>query len=427
MKNMKKQFLTFFISSALAAATAFSSPQVAAAHAKLVSAEPAPKSTITEPPKQLKLVFSEKLQLGTSVTVLDASKQKVTLGESKIDADGKTFIVGLPAKLASGGYTVQWRSLSEDGHTERGSYTFKLDAPNVLATKDGIGDVSLKFALMAGKEAVSCGKQVAGLGSKRSTAQLLDARFYLTNLRLISSDGKEVPLALTADNKWQSKGVALLDFEDATGLCKDGGTKETNNAVLGKAPAGKYTGVAFDLGLPFAMNHADVATAKTPLNVQALWWNWQFGYKFARIDLKTNSPAPNDTFLIHLGSTGCGEVMAMDSHSAGKTTMTMTETMKAMEAMADVPPAQPCKNTNLVQVRLNNFDPSKDVIVADLAALLNKVNVAQPKPEPAGCMSGTDDPDCTGLFSNFGLSLKTGACVNGCKGQRLFRVEAAKP
>lgn len=415
---MKKQLLSFVCSLALASATAFSGVQVAAAHAKLVSAEPASNATITEPPKQLKLVFSEKLQLGTSITVLDASKQKVALGKSRIEADGKTFVVALPNKLTSGSYTVQWKTLGEDGHTEKGSYTFKLDAPNVT------GAVNLKFALKAGKDSVTCGKEVIGLGSKRSTAQLLDARFYLTNLKLISADGKAVPLALTADNKWQSKDVALLDFEDATGLCKDGGTKDMNNAVTGKVPAGKYTGIAFDLGLPFEMNHADVATAKTPLNVQALWWNWQFGYKFARLDLKTNSPAPNDTFLIHLGSTGCGEVMAMDK---SKPAMTMTETMKAMEAMADQPPAQPCKNSNVVQVRLNNFDPSKDTIVADLATLLNRVNVAQPKPEPAGCMSGTDDPDCAGLFTNFGLSLKTGACVNDCKGQKLFRVEVAKP
>ena len=371
---------------------------------------------------QLKLVFSEKIQVpGTSVTLLDASKQKVTLGESKIDSDGKTFLVTLPNKLGSGAYTVQWKSLSDDGHTEKGSYTFKLDAPNVT------GVVNLKFALKAGNTSVACGKAIAGLGSKASTAQILDARMYLTNLRLISADGKDVPLALTADGKWQSKDVALLDFEDASGLCKDSGTQDTNTVVVGNVPAGKYTGIAFNLGLPFEMNHADVATAKTPLNVQALWWNWQFGYKFARIDLKTNSPAPNDTFLIHLGSTGCGEVMAMDHGGVGKPTMTMTETMKAMEAMADKPPAQPCKNSNVVQVRLTNFDPSKDTIVADIASLLNKVNVAQPKPQPAGCMSGVDDPDCTGLFANFGLALKTGQCVNDCKGQKLFRVEVAKP
>ena len=113
---MKKQLLNLFSTLALAAVTAFSSSQTASAHAELESAEPAPNATITESPKQLKLVFSEKIQVpGTSVTLLDANKQKVVLGESKIDEDGKTFLVALPNKLASGGYTVQWKSLSEDG------------------------------------------------------------------------------------------------------------------------------------------------------------------------------------------------------------------------------------------------------------------------------------------------------------------------
>ena len=75
-------------------------------------------------------------------------------------------------------------------------------------------------------------------------------------------------------------------------------------------------------------------------------------------------------------------------------------------------------------MRLNNFDPAKNRIVADLAGLLTTVNLAQPKPMPAGCMSGVDDPDCTRLFPNFGLALATGDCLNGCRGQKFFRVEA---
>jgi len=35
-----------------------------------------------------------------------------------------------------------------------------------------------------------------------------------------------------------------------------------------------------------------------------------------------------------------------------------------------------------------------------------------------------DDPDCRRLIPNFGLSLANGQCVNGCRGQRFFRVEA---
>lgn len=56
------------------------------------------------------------------------------------------------------------------------------------------------------------------------------------------------------------------------------------------AGAGRYTGLAFDMGVPFALNHADVTAAPSPLNIQALWWNWQGGYKFMRVDMRTGAP-----------------------------------------------------------------------------------------------------------------------------------------
>ncbi len=43
---------------------------------------------------------------------------------------------------------------------------------------------------------------------------------------------------------------------------------------------------------------------------------------------------------------------------------------------------------------------------------------------PVFRQAGIDDSDCTRLFTNFGLVLKTGACQNECRGQRFFRVEA---
>jgi uncharacterized repeat protein (TIGR04052 family) len=407
---------------ALAAAMLLSAGRSASAHAELVSAEPAPNSQITTPPKQIKLVFSEALEaVGNSITLLDAKKTAVTIGKASLDPadDAKTTIVAeVPDGLPLGDYTVQWRNLSVDGHSEAGSFGFTLAAP-AAAT-----DMAVKFALVAGNEPVTCGEKIANLGARRTTAQITDARLYVTNVRLLTPNNKEVTLALTPDNKWQSADVALLDFEDGTGLCRDTGNADTNDTIKGKVPEGTYTGIAFDVGLPFAMNHADVAVSKTPLNIQALWWNWQSGYKFARIDLATDSPAPNDKFFIHLGSTGCGEAMA-DSHAtaSGATSQgaTVTDTAKMDMSAANKPPDEPCANPNLVRVRLSKFDPSKDTVAADLAGLLRGVNIAKSTPEPAGCMSGVDDPDCTNLFPNFGLALDGGACLNDCRGQRLFR------
>jgi uncharacterized repeat protein (TIGR04052 family) len=400
----------------------------ARAHADLVKSVPAAGSVITAAPKELRLEFDETLvAVGTKVELVDGAGKVIALPKVTLDPQNpKAFTVPAPA-LSTGLYTVRWTALSNDGHAEKGSYAFTLNLPREAV------DVSVRFALRAGKEPLACGKEIAGLGSKRTSAQITDARFHVSNVHLLDAAGKETPVALAADGKWQSDLVALLDFENATGLCRDSGTTHTRDVVLGKVPAGKYTGVVFDLGVPFALNHADVATAKSPLNVKAMWWNWQGGYKFVRIDLKTKSPAPNDAFLIHLGSTGCGALAdAHDtgdrSHAAGATTaMSGTKAMSATMTVNDgsAPPTKPCANPNVMTVRLNKFDASRDVIVADVATLLRGVDISNPTPKPAGCMSGVDDADCTDLFPSFGLNLKTGLCADGCRNQRLFRVEAA--
>ena len=317
-----KKLMHLTASFALAAAMLLTANQSASAHGDIESAEPAPNAKITQAPKQIKILFSEELQaVGNSITLLDAKGGKVALGKTQLDpadATRKTLIASVPGTLPPSNYTVQWKNLSVDGHSEQGDYTFTFAAPAAMA------NVALKFDLLAGKDPVACGKEIKNLGAQRNSAQITDARLYVTNIRLIGADGKEVPFALTPDNKWQSDKVALLDFENGTGLCRDGGNADLNDTIKGKAPAGSYAGIAFDMGLPFQMNHADVATSKTPLSVQALWWNWQNGYKFARIDLATNAPAPNDKFFIHLGSTGCGEVTMSEGAMKPATTMTGT-------------------------------------------------------------------------------------------------------
>lgn len=387
---------------ALATSLALTTNRSTSAHAMLVSAEPAPNSTIGASPKQIKLTFSEALQdVGHAVTLLDEKKNKVEIGKPMLDPQDKskkTLVAQVPTELAVGKYTVEWKTLSTDGHTEKGSFTFTLAE---------MAQMTLKFAFKAGKEPVTCGKEIRNLGARRTTAQIMDARLYVSNVRLIGPGG-EVPFELIPDGKWQTDRVALLDFEDGSGMCKETGNADLRDVIVGKAPAGKYTGIVFDVGIPFELNHADVAVEAAPLNIQALWWNWQTGYKFVRIDLATNSAPPNDKWFIHLGSTGCGKMEhGSDPHG-----------------MANKPPEKPCNNPNVVTVRLNRFDPNKDQIVADLAGLLTNVNIAQSTPKPAGCMSGVDDPDCRRLIPNFGLSLRNGQCVNGCRGQRFFRTEA---
>lgn len=258
-------------------------------------------------------------------------------------------------------------------------------------------NVTIRFAATVGSRPATCGMVYEDVGTTGATLSVNDFRFYVSNVRLINAMGEAVPVELTQDGMWQYSNVALLDFEDGTSLCSDAGNPELNDKVIGTVPAGEYTGLAFDLGVPFELDHLDTTTAPTPLNIPALWWNWQVGYKFVRIDLQTpNSETP--AWFVHLGSTGCAS------------------------ADGNTPPTEPCSNPNVATVRFDSFNPVQNFVVADLAGLMAGVDLSKSAPMPPGCMSGPEDPDCTGLFPGFGLDLTTGAPVEGSV-QTFFRVE----
>jgi uncharacterized repeat protein (TIGR04052 family) len=259
---------------------------------------------------------------------------------------------------------------------------------------------TIRFAAKVGEKPVYCGLTYAGLGTTKTAVQINDFRFFVSEVRLIDDKGKEIPVTLVEDKLWQNKDVALLDFEDATAGCAESGTKETNNGVVIEANSDiKYTGLAFTLGIPFAANHQDPTAAAAPLNVAAMSWGWQYGNKFVRIDLNAIVNGKPSPWFIHLGSTGC--VAAADTN----------------------PPKEECTNPNRVAVKFDKFDLAQNVVVADLANLLAKVNLNDNTLKPPGCMSGPDDPDCKALFQNgFALSLANGQTPKGSK-EAFFRVE----
>ena len=107
---------------AVAAAMAFGAGP-AAAHARLVSATPAPNSTVAAP-RTISLTFSERTAPAFSgFDVVDAAGEKVPVRIS-VAEDGKTLTGVLARPLAPGPYRVDWRIASSDGHRMTGSYTF---------------------------------------------------------------------------------------------------------------------------------------------------------------------------------------------------------------------------------------------------------------------------------------------------------------
>lgn len=280
-------------------------------------------------------------------------------------------------------------------------------APPAAAQQDG--KVTIRFAAQVGDKPFACGDSYDGIGATRSRVTPSDFRFYVSDVQLVDASGKSVPLALEQDGRWQHANVALLDFENRTGPCLTG-TNETRDVIVGTAPAGNYRGLRFTLGVPFGLNHADSTIAPSPLNLTSLFWNWQAGYKFLRIDLAT-SGRPQDMkpgdmprfgdraasnrlgFAIHLGSTQC----AADG------------TNKAPSA---------CANPNRPTVEFPAFDPARNIVIADLKSVLEGVDVDTNQADsPAGCMSTPTDGDCNPLMRNFGLTF---AGAGGS--QKFFRV-----
>lgn len=275
--------------------------------------------------------------------------------------------------------------------------------------------VTVRFQAKVGDRPFSCDRRYM-LGTPASSVTPLDFRFYVSEVALIDAEGNTVPLTLEQDGRWQYENVALLDFEDKSGGCANG-TVEMNDRIIGTVPAGNYTGLQFVVGVPFELNHADATLAPSPLNLTSLWWNWQLGYKFARIDLSNEnhmgifpgrsvkhegsleSPHGGEhstqAFFIHLGSTGCESAQGNQSPSS-------------------------CSNPNRATITLTEFDPTQNVIVANLAALVADTNLTINQPNTApGCMSEPNDSDCVGIVNALGLGFNGTAAQQ----QTFFKVE----
>ncbi|WP_246490938.1 MbnP family copper-binding protein [Chitinivorax tropicus] len=249
--------------------------------------------------------------------------------------------------------------------------------------------VNIRFLPTLAGQPASCGAPVEGQGLDQSVITLADLRMFVSDMALIDNKGKAVPVQLVADGVWQADSAAMLDFEDATGNCANG-TVPQHRAVVGRVPAGRYRGLQFTVGLPARINHQDATLAPSPFNQTAMFWSWQAGYRFIKLELDVNKTGQADGFPIHIGSTGC--------QSDSTTT----------------PPTH-CLQPNRVSVKLARFDPRLDQVQIDLSALLAQTRLQTQAPHTApGCMAAVDDPDCEGVLSALGL--------RGTAGQMVFKV-----
>jgi uncharacterized repeat protein (TIGR04052 family) len=236
-------------------------------------------------------------------------------------------------------------------------------------TPHGDDSVSVQFRFPNG---------TAELGTVR------DLRFYVSDIELLDEAGRGYPVSLRSDEQWQNERVALID------MAGDNSNSSIRGEVAGAELSGaELSGIRFTLGVPFELNHANPMTAAAPLNRGDLFWSWQSGYKFLRVDL---ADAARE-WSFHLGSTGCVSASAL----------------RASEA--------PCAQPNRVEVELRGFDPTREPILVRVDELFRSMHARE-----SGTCTGNyaHDPACADIYSKTGLSPRDGQCETACSTQRLF-------
>lgn len=263
-------------------------------------------------------------------------------------------------------------------------------------------DVAITFTAVANGVAAKCGTTIPSVGTSSAAVDLQDLRFYVNQVALVDAAGNAVPVTL-ATNTWQSNGTTLIALADGTGTACGGTPLATNATVTGTVPAGTYTGLQFEVGVPESVNHTDTTTAAAPLNVAAMGWSWTAGRKFVKIEVNptanvTKSDGSQATsWFFHLGSTGC-------TVAAGAT-----------------PDKATCTNSNRVPVRFATFDAAAQNVALDLSALFAASDVTRDTGGAVGCMSGGTDADCSGIFTKLQVNLTTGApLAGGSTAQNIF-------
>lgn len=194
--------------------------------------------------------------------------------------------------------------------------------------------------------------------------QVEQLQFFISDIAIKDQQEQWHQLKLEP-SQYQSESVALLSL-----MCEQGKKTEQNLQLVlaSKIEPADVSEIAFDLGVPFELNHQNPLTQPSPLNEASMFWVWRTGHKFMRVEMNND----NEAWWFHLGSTGCSAASPVRA------------------------PSQPCRQPNRFRYRIstNSYEPisinfSLDSMLSDL--VLNERN---------SCQSEPDNVSCHALFSN---------------------------
>jgi copper transport protein len=111
----------------------------AAAHAELVSLAPANGAQLTRPPTEVRMTFTESVNLvDDGVRLVDHVGATVPTPDPTVDVRIVTW--PMPADLPEGHYVVTWRVLSKDGHPVSGAFSFGVGTIAVPGSATSTGN-----------------------------------------------------------------------------------------------------------------------------------------------------------------------------------------------------------------------------------------------------------------------------------------------
>ncbi|MFT5758398.1 MAG: putative repeat protein (TIGR04052 family) [Alteromonadaceae bacterium] len=229
----------------------------------------------------------------------------------------------------------------------------------------------LQFSPSFGGVTLNC-KRFFNLDNKKWRYQQL--QMYISDIELKSEDGSWQSWPMTVSN-FQHSNIALIGEN-----CRD--NQDSTHWQIELKSIQKFnekTHIRFTLGIPFELNHLNPLSQPSPLNDSSMFWVWQTGHKFLRLELAS----ADDNWLFHLGSTGCSAPSVMRA------------------------PKQPCAQPNQVVVELP-FPKQKPrqsaqqtkTIQFDLSALLQDTKVTM----KTSCQSAIDDENCIKPLSHIGVT-----------------------
>tara|TARA_R110000787_G_scaffold247001_2_gene352695 strand:+ start:202 stop:1083 length:882 start_codon:yes stop_codon:yes gene_type:complete len=267
-------------------------------------------------------------------------------------------------------------------------YFFSLTAPK---------NQRINLQLLWQEAQLDC-QAIFNAGAEHKTWSIEQFQFFISDIQMgsESSGWRSVDLV---PSPFQSNDTVLLGTNCRAAKQKNSSERDSNWTIE-LAPSvdmSTSSSIRFTLGVPFAVNHLNPISQPSPLNLPSMFWVWQTGHKFVRLELASQ----NEQWLFHLGSTGCKSASVMRAPEHG------------------------CRYPNSVNFQLPIIlaDDNNVALNLNLAALLNNVELTP----SSSCQSEQDSVSCQQLFDNLSLVkgnsvlTNTSGVFNSIKAQSLGR------